>query len=211
MWHMATHIPYHRWILISKSIQSLSAKLHTRNQSTPDRNLSRQTSVIPQWALPTPRAINQPWNLLWLGWRDGICISSAVPSPKPEQGCPHRYAPQGYRAPSVKLLQGTKKALCLQVICHGIFVLLSSTTLQNQGIHRHWALLQERPGAEKRFTYLLLEPLLQIGKVTQQREWEKKIKTRNNLLEHSWGLRGSQAIMVKNTQWWDYRVRENEK
>lgn len=78
--------------LFQKSIRSLSAKLHRRNQLTPERNLSSQTPVVPWQELKTPGAKNQPQSLLWLGWRNGICISHAAPSPKPEQRCPCRYS-----------------------------------------------------------------------------------------------------------------------
>lgn len=88
---MATHIPYHRWILISKSIWSLSTKLRRRNQLTSDRNLYSQIPVIPRRALQMPRAKNQPQSLLWLGWGDGIRISPNAPSLKLAQRCPHRY------------------------------------------------------------------------------------------------------------------------
>lgn len=40
---MATSVPYPRWILVLKSIRSLSAKLHRRNQWTWDINLYSQT------------------------------------------------------------------------------------------------------------------------------------------------------------------------
>lgn len=143
---MATHIPYHRWILISKSIQSLSVKLCRRNQLTSDRNFYSQVPVTPWQALKTPKAKNQPRCLLWLGWGDGIRISPAAPSPKPQWMCVHRH------------VRGTLSATCardrrspLPADPSFSCLLFSSTTLQNLGAHRHQALLREKREAEKLF------------------------------------------------------------
>lgn len=86
-------------------------------------------------------------------------------------------------------------------------LLLSSSTLQNGDACQRPALLWGRGGLGSCFTYLLLELLLRVENVVQRREWEKKIETRNILLEHSWGLPSSRAVMSKNMQWWNYRVR----
>lgn len=139
---MATHIPYHRWILTTKSIRPLSAKLRRRNQLTSDRRLYSQTPVIPQRALQTPASKNRPRSLLWLGRGDGIRISPAAPSPKTGAEVSAQMC-EDMGHPRCKVCKGREKPSACRSSAPAPFsrLLFSSTTLQNRGAHRHRALL----------------------------------------------------------------------
>jgi len=119
---MATHIPYHRWILISKSIQSVSAKLCRRNQLTPDRKLSSQTPVIPQRALQTPGAKKISLRAC-CGLDEGMVSAFPVLLPAWNWSRGIHTDTQRHGAPSVQLVQETKKARCLQIVSPSVFLL----------------------------------------------------------------------------------------
>lgn len=117
---------------------------------------------------------------------------------------------QGCGVPSLKFVQGTRKSLSLQIVCPSIFLLSLAFFChleKSRCTSSCWCRNQQ--GWDAASPTFLLSLFCGWETSHSKRNGRRKIKTGNMLLEHSWGLPSSQAIMGKSTQWWNYRVREN--
>lgn len=208
---MATSVPYPRWILVLKSIWSLSAKLCRRNQWMWDINLYSQTPTAGITNTQGSKSAWEPAVACRRGWCPHFPCCCLPKTAWIQVGMGHpQWNPQ--TSADTLLNQQFREANVVRwgILCHSILLLplVFFYHLAKRGEHQLWALLQGRAGLRSAFTYLPLGPLLWVGNGRRWREGEKKIKTRNILFKHSWGFPSSQAVMGRNTQWWNYRMRE---